>query len=172
MSAFPGLLTREAAKELHPPLLQVAGACHIEQVERYDDGRFDIVARGLARVRLHEELPAVHPYREFRAEILEDVWPRGGAARLEPALESLRQLVYELSTLLPSESGAGALAEAVAQLKDASTIADLVAAAAISEPAGRQRVLEELEVSRRLEMVLEEIAGVVLVLSRGKAPRV
>ena len=36
----------------------------------------------------------------------------------------------------------------------------------------RQRVLEELEVARRLEMVLEEIAGIVLVLSRGKAPRV
>jgi hypothetical protein len=33
-------------------------------------------------------------------------------------------------------------------------------------------VLEELEVVRRLEMVIEEIAGVVLVLSRGKAPRV
>ncbi len=170
--AFPGLITREAAKELHPPLLQVAGACHIEQVERYDDGRFDIVVRGLARVRLHEELPAVHPYREFRAEILEDAWPREGAAVLEPGLESLRQLVYELSTHLPEESGAGALAEAVAQLRDASTISDLVAAAAISEPAARQRVLEELEVSRRLEMVLEEIAGVVLVLSRGKTPRV
>ena len=38
----------------------------------------------------------------------------GGAAALSGQLEGLRQLVYELSTKLPKESGATQLAEAVA----------------------------------------------------------
>ncbi len=170
--AVPGLVSKEGAHQLHPPLLTVAGACIIEEDERYDDGRYDIVVRGVARVRLLDELPPTSPYREFRAEILEDVWPPAGPAALESALESIRQLVYELSTRLPPESGASALAEAVAQMRDASQIADLISAAVISERAARQRVLEELDVARRLERVIEEIAGVVLVLSRGKSPRV
>ncbi|WP_242392067.1 LON peptidase substrate-binding domain-containing protein [Anaeromyxobacter oryzisoli] len=169
--AVPGLGSREAAHEPHPPVFPVAGAGLLEQVERHEDGRFDVVVRGIARVRLLEELPAAHPYREFRAEILEDVWP-ADRATLQPALESLRQLVYQLAQRLPAESGAPALAEAVAQMKDASAIADVVAAAAISEPEDRQRLLEELDVSRRLAEVVEEVAGVLLMLSRGRNQRV
>ncbi|HTN53607.1 MAG TPA: LON peptidase substrate-binding domain-containing protein [Anaeromyxobacter sp.] len=168
--AVPALLTKEGAKQLHPPLHPVCGACVIEQEERYPDGRFDLVVRGLARVRLGPELAPRRMYREFQAQILEDVWPAGGPAALAGALEPLRQLVYELAQRLPPESGVAALAEAVAQMRDPSSIADLVAAAAVSEPEARQRVLEELDVARRLELVLEEVAGVVLVLSKGKRP--
>jgi hypothetical protein len=57
-------------------------------------------------------------------------------------------------------------------MTDTSSIVDLVAAAVVSDPASRQKVLEELDVAQRLEYVLEEVAGVVLVLSRGKNPRV
>ena len=49
-------------------------------------------------------------------------------------------------------------------------MADLVAAAAISEPNARYKVLETLDVARRLELVKEEIAGVILLLSRGRTP--
>ncbi|MGC3999816.1 MAG: LON peptidase substrate-binding domain-containing protein [Anaeromyxobacter sp.] len=170
--AVPGLVAAQGARELRPPVHPVAGACIIEQEETYEDGRYDVVVRGLARVRLVEELPAGERiYREFRAELLEDVWPAAGPGALEPQLESLRQLVFELSTRLPSESGAPALAEAVAQMKDPSSIADLVAAAAIAEPQARQAVLEELEVGARLDRVVSEVAGVVLMLSRGKNPQ-
>jgi uncharacterized protein len=168
--AVPSFLSEGAADELRPPLNPIAGACFIAQDEPYEDGRHDVVVRGIARVRLLEELPASHPYREFRAQILEDVWPAGGPAALGNGLESLRQIVYELSRKLPAESGAHALAEAVAQMRDPSAIVDLVAAAAVSESQARQDVLEELDVARRLERVLEEVAGVVLVLSKGKSP--
>jgi uncharacterized protein len=169
--AVPNLVAKEGAQQLRPPLRPIAGACLLEQEERYEDGRYDIVVRGIARVRLLEELPSTQPYREFRAEVVEDVWPERGPGALGNEIESLRQLVYELSRRLPSESGAPALAEAVAQMKDPSAITDLVAAAAVSEPEARQRVLEELVVARRLAYVLEEVAGVVLVLSKGQNPR-
>jgi Lon protease-like protein len=170
--AVPSLFGKADAHALRPPLKTICGAGIIEAEERYPDGRYDIVLRGLARVRLVEELPQSKLYREFRAEILEDRLPRGGAAALEGELEALRQIVYELSTKLPKESGAPQLAEAVAQMKDPSSIVDLVAAAAVSDPGARQEVLEQLDVAKRLEMVIEEVAGVVLVLGRGKGPKV
>jgi uncharacterized protein len=170
--AIPGLFTKADAHELRPPVKTICGAGIIESEEKLPDGRYDIVVRGLARVRLVQELPPRTLYREFRAEILEDRYPRGGAAALEGELEALRQIVYELSTKLPKESGAPQLAEAVAQMKDPSAIVDLVAAAAVSDPEARQDVLEQLDVAARLEMVIEEVAGVVLVLSKGKGPKV
>ncbi len=56
-------------------------------------------------------------------------------------------------------------------MKDPSSIVDLVAAAAVSDPDARQKILEEADVARRLELVLGEVAGVVLVLSKGKGPK-
>ena len=168
--AVPSLFGKSDAMALRPPIRAVCGAGIIEAVERHDDGRFDILLRGVARVRLLEERPQVKLYREFRAELLEDVLPAGGASALEPELESLRQIVLDLSRRLPAESGASQLAEAVSQMRDPSAIADLVAAAAISSPAPRQKVLEEADVGRRLELVLSEIASVVLMLTKGKGP--
>jgi Lon protease-like protein len=170
--AVPSLFGKADAHALRPPLKAICGAGVIETFDRYEDGRFDIVLRGLARVRLVEELPPAKLYREFRAEVLDDVLPAGGARALQGELEALRQLVFELSTKLPAESGASQLAEAVAQMKDPSSIVDLVAAAAVSDPDDRQEVLEELSVAKRLERVIEEVAGVVLVLSKGRGPRV
>jgi len=170
--AVPSLFRKPDAQALRPPLKVVCGAGFIETHDRYEDGRYDVVVRGLARVRLVEELPPTKLYREFKAEILEDVLPAGGARALQGQLEALRQLVYELSTKLPQESGAPQLAEVVAQMKEPSSIVDLVAAAAVSDPDDRQAVLEEVDVAKRLERVIEEVAGVVLVLSRGKNPKV
>jgi hypothetical protein len=170
--AIPSLLVKSDAHALRPPVRPICGAGIIEAEERYPDGRFDIVVRGLARVRLLEELTDGKGYREWRAEILEDVWPPRGPSALANQLEGLRQIVLELSQRLPPESGAPQLAEAVSQMKDPSAIVDLVAAAAVSDAGARQKVLEELEVAARLAYVMEEVAGVVLVLSRGKNPRV
>ena len=169
--AVPGLFGKSDELALRPPVRAVCGVGIIEAVERHDDGRLDIVLRGLARVRLLDELPATRLYREFRAELVEDVLPPGGAAALAPRLEALRRIVYDLSTRLPAESGAPQLAEAVAQMKDPSAVADLVAAAAVSEPDPRQKVLEEADVARRLDLVMGEVAGVVLMLSKGRGPK-
>lgn len=168
--AVPGLFGPSDAHAMRPPLRAICGVGVIEEVERHEDGRFDIVVRGLARVRLVEELPPAKLYREFRAELVEDVLPAGGAAAVAPQLAALRRLVYDLSTRLPAESGALQLAEAAAQMRDPSAIADLVAAAAVSEPDPRQKIVEEADVARRLELVMGEVAGVVLMLSKGQNP--
>ncbi len=168
--AVPGLVSADEAAAPRAGLLPVAGAAYVEAEERLPDGRYHVLLRGVGRVRLVEELESGKPYREFRAEVLEDVYPPGGAAALTSEMEAVGQLVYELAAVLPAESGAPKLAEAVAHLRDPSALADLVAAAAISEPEARQRVLEELSVARRLAMVKGEVAGVILLLSQGKTP--
>jgi Lon protease-like protein len=172
--AVPTLVSRAGASQQRGEVKPICGAGLLEAEERYPDGRYDIVVRGIARVRLLDELepPDGRGYREFRAEILDDVYPAGGPDALASELEGLRQIVYDLSRRLPGESGAPQLAEAVSQMRDPSAIVDLVTAAAVSDPGTRQEVLEELDVARRLEKVLEEVAGVVLVLSRGKNPSV
>lgn len=166
--AVPNLHSAEGLRELHPPVRPIAGAGFIEHHVEHGDGRFDVVLRGVGRVRLGEELRSDAAYRTFRAELAADVLPSSGPGVLQAGMESLRQLVLELSTRLPPESGAPELAEAVAQLDDVSLATDLVAAAAVSEPEARQAVLEELEVTRRLERVISEVASVVLLLSRGR----
>ncbi len=168
--AVPTLADPEQAMEERPPLLPVAGAGVIVAEQQNADGTIDLVVQGATRVRLLEELERGHPYREFRAELLHDVYPAEGAGPLMGDVEALGQLVYELAGLLPPESGAGQLAEAVARMRVPGAMADLVAAAAISEPNARYKVLETLDVARRLELVKEEIAGVILLLSRGRTP--
>src|SRR6266542_2607550 len=48
--AVPGLFGKSDAHALRPPLRAVCGAGIIEAEERFPDGRFDIVVRGVARV--------------------------------------------------------------------------------------------------------------------------
>ncbi len=153
--------------ELHP----VAGICVIVGDQENDDGTRDVLLHCAGRVRLLEELLQGTAWREFRAELVEDVFPPGGAAALQGDVEALGQLCYELIPLLPPESGVGRLTEAVAHMKDPAAIADLVAAAAVTEPAARYRVLAEPEVARRLKLVDQELAALLLLLSQGRTPR-
>lgn len=168
--AVPTLLDPEEAMAERAGLRPVAGVGQVVAEQRNQDGTIDLVVQGLARVRLLEEVTGATPYREFRAEVLHDVYPAAGAGPLLGDVEALGQLVYELAGLLPPESGAGQLAETVARMRVPGAMADLVAAAAISEPDVRYRVLETLDVAARLELVKEEVAGVILLLSRGKTP--
>jgi Lon protease-like protein len=168
--AIPMLVSEEAAQQERAEIHRIAGAVRIEAEQAYPDGRYDILVRGIARVRLREELETGKPYREFRAEVLDDVYPNGGPAALGDEVEALGQLILDLVGVLPEESGVGQLAHAVAHLKSPASAADIVAAAAVGEASARQRILEALEVAERLEIVKSEVAAVLLVLSRGRTP--
>jgi Lon protease-like protein len=168
--AVPTVIDPARAMEARPPLHPVAGAGLIVADQRRPDGTYDLVLQVVGRVRLLEELDRGLPYREFRAEVLHDVYPEGGLQALTADVEALGQMVYELAGLLPAESGAGNLAEAVAKLRVPGAVADLVAAAAVSDPKERYQVLETLEVAARLRLVEEDVAGVILMLSRGRTP--
>ncbi len=169
--AIPTLVSAEDAMQLRPPVHPVAGAVIIEAEEPHEDGKYDILVRGVARVRLVEELENGKAYREFRAELLDDVYPPDGERALLRHRAALEACVLQLAEVLPPESGAPRLAEMAARIASPSQLADLVAAAVVSEPDNRLRIIEERDVARRLDLVTAEVAGVILMLSRGRTPR-
>jgi Lon protease-like protein len=159
------------APEGHAAVHPIAGAGVIEEDERLPDGRYHILFRCLARVRLVHELVTDRAYREFRGDLLQDRYPEGGPAELAPDAEALAHLAYDLCKVLPRDSGAPELAEAVARMKSPGRIADLLAAAVVNEPRARLEILEALEVRRRMGLVASELAGVLLALSKGQGPQ-
>jgi Lon protease-like protein len=171
MLAVATLASEEGATQDRAPIHPIAGAGVIEGVERLPNGRFNIVVHGVARVRLVEELENGLPYREFRAEVLEDVYPPGGPLALERQRSALEACVLQLAEVLPPESGAPRLAQVAARTESPSALADLVAAAVVSEPNQRIAIIEELDVAKRLDLVTGEVASVILMLSPGKGAR-
>lgn len=167
-----GTLRRDGdAMQDRPEVHPVAGAGFIEEAERQADGRYHILFRCLERVRLLRELANGKPYREFEVERLEDRYPPAGPAALQGEAEALRQLTLELSQVMPEESGAVRLAQSAARTRDPSALADLVAAAVAEEPPARLAVLGMADVGQRLARVMQEISGVLLLLSQGRVPR-
>jgi Lon protease-like protein len=170
MLAVATLASEEGASQDRAPVHPIAGACFIEAEQRHADGRYHVIVRGVERVRLLAELDNGKPYREFRVEPLEDVYPPGGSAALARQRAALEACVLQLAEVLPPESGAPQLAETAPRIPSASALADVVAAAVVSEPVQRLAVIEELDVSKRLDLVTGEVASVILMLSRGRTP--
>jgi uncharacterized protein len=169
--AVPTIVDPAGATEERPELFPVAGICVILGEQQNHDGTRDVLLHCAGRVRLLEELHKGTAWREFRAELMADVFPPGGAVALQGDVEALEQLCYDLILLLPPESGVGRLTQAVARMRDPGAMADLVAAAAITEPEARYRVLAEPEVAKRLKLVDQELAALLLLLSQGRTPR-
>lgn len=169
--AVPTIVDASETMEERPELLPVAGLCVIVGEQQNDDGTYEVLLHCAARVALLEELERGTPYRQFRAELVEDLYPPDGSKALQGDVEALDQLCYKLIPLLPPESGVERLTEALARMKDPAAMADLVAAAAITEPNARYRVLSEPSVARRLKLVDEELASLVLLLNQGRGTR-
>jgi len=153
------------------PVHPIACAGVIEEDEKLADGRYHILLRGVSRVRLADELDTGKPYREFRAKLLDDVYPLAGPSALASEAEALEQVVLELARRLPADSGVPELAEAVVRMRVPARMADLVAAAVLGEAEARLRVLSELGVGERLEIVVREVAALLLRLpGKGGSP--
>lgn len=169
--AVPTIADAAGTMEERPGLLPVAGLCVIVGERGNGDGTWEVLLHCAGRVTLLEELWRGTPYRQFRGELLEDLYPPSGSKALHADVEALDQLCYKLIPLLPPESGVSRLVEALARMKDPGAMADLVAAAAITEPKARYRLLAEPRVAQRLKLVDEELAALVLMLGQGRGTR-
>lgn len=163
LMAVATLRSAEQGSLERAPVFPIAGAGVIEADEHLGDGRYNILLRGVARVRLVEELlDTGKPYREFRVEVLDDVLPPGGPAALGAKVSTLERFVLELARRSPEDSGTRDLAEAVARMRVPGRICDAVAAALVSETASRVALLEELDVARRLDLLVQEVASLLV----------
>lgn len=151
-----------------PPVHDVAGAGEIIQAEMLTDGRYNILLDGRMRVRiLAEEDPGeARLYRVARAERLEDRGPSPSDRTFPGRLQELRtahaRLLLALGQSHPDVVGrltvAGALPGAVI---------DRIVSAVVPDAAVRQRLLEALDVSERLDVAVEAL-GELLAMVGGR----
>src|SRR3990170_1857100 len=125
-------------------------AATIVRMAKAPDGTVHAILQGVARVRICE-VEQSKPWIRGRVERLEDIV--GASLETEAMMRSAVtafQDVVEISEALPKELGA-----AVNNISEPSALADFIAANLHITPEQRQQVLEELDVSKRLRLVID-----------------
>ena len=152
-----GVLTQRNAEHEDPTaadLYSVGVVCAILKLFKLPDGNQSIIVHGLARFALRS-MERTDPFAVGRIEILEDVVREG--AELEAVVNSVRQQanrVIELSPNTPDEAQ-----QVLNSITQPTALADFVAANLQAETAEKQRLLEELDVERRLHLIAERLAN-------------
>ena len=133
-----------------PPIYEVAALCKMSQVVRLDDGRYNLLATGMERVRVVDEPDRDgRLYRSVEISPLRDAPIDVGAAKR--AYRSLRAAIRCLIMVLGDK--AQPLADAVATGADPQQATFAVAALLARTPMTRQALLEERDVVRRCDQL-------------------
>jgi uncharacterized protein len=133
-----------------PPVFELCGVGEISEYSELPDGCFNIVVRGLGRVRLLEELRS-QPYRVARAELPVEL--PADPAMAKALRNELAKQVRRVARHLP---GPTQQLEAISSA-DLGASADLVAGALIEDPDLRQQLLEELDPCRRSSWLIAHL---------------
>jgi Lon protease-like protein len=156
----PGFESSYADK---PAVHAIAGAGEIVNWERLATGRYNILVKGLMRVRIGAERPSDTLYRIVNAERLDDVQP---VTDTTPLLARIRDACGRLLRAL--ERPPDLLDTALAAGQPAGVIADRVAGAVVPDANLRQELLETLDVGRRLDRLAQALDELVNELRGGK----
>ena len=146
----------EADTQDRPPVQRIAGVGEVVMAHELPDGRFNLVVRGRARVRIDDELDSDRPYRMISATELPDL-PATDPGDLVDADQSLRALVGHLADAIPE--GGELLRQVVVSQETPSELVDVLAAALVVDPVLRQRLLETRDVMKRIERVSAEVVA-------------
>jgi Lon protease-like protein len=141
-----------------PAIHPVVCLGHVGAEQRLPDGRYNLLLHGFRRARVLEELKTDRLYRTARVQLLEDV-----------AVDSKsreRLLRYGLGTQVENWYAGAGPAEAVEQLKqllagglELGVLCDLFAFALPLDLAVKQQLLEEVDVGRRVDLLLRQLAA-------------
>ena len=151
-----GVCTQKVADVEDPgynDLYTVGCACVILKLFKLPDGNQSIIVHGLTRYRLLS-VEQTDPFMTGRIEVLEDVLNPGPS--LDALVASVRQQanrVIELSPNTPDEA-----AQVLNSITNPSALADFLAANLQADTAEKQRLLEELDVEKRLRLIAARLA--------------
>jgi len=158
-----GLIVESASPSDERPAVEpIAGVGEVVMAHELPDGRFNLVVRGHARVRIDEELASDHPYRLVAATVVPDL-PISDRNELRDAEQALRVMIGQLADAIPE--GGEPLRQIAAALETPAALADVSAAELIADLGVRQQLLETRDVAKRLERVSAEIAAMMARLS-------
>lgn len=151
--------------EGRPPLYATACLGRIVTSQQLADGRYNLLLRGLARVRILEELPPEKLFRQARVQVLTDV------PVTSPLLAGeLRQELEQLMTVCFHVIGLSAEQQKKILTSDLS-LGGLVDFLGFALPFGiefKQELLEELSMERRARLL---IAGLQALLTPSTSQR-
>ncbi len=137
-----------------PSLHEVACLGKVIGDQRLEDGRYNLLLRGLRRVRLIEELETGKLYRTARVELLEEEEPNDSAW----GADFRRRLTEWVPRWFP---GQGPVLEQFRRLLEgdlpAGDLCDIVSFTLPIEIPFKQRLLEELDVARRMSDLLDHL---------------
>lgn len=150
------IIPGENAETEKPAVHRIAGVGEVVMAHELPDGRFNLVLRGRARIRIDEELETDRPYRLVTGTLLPDL-PAADKGELSDAEQSLRALIGHLADAIPD--GGELLHQVVSAQETASELVDVIAAALIVDTGLRQRLLETRDVGRRIERVAAEVVA-------------
>jgi uncharacterized protein len=150
-----------------PPVQTIAGAGEIIQAEMLADGRYNVLLHGRARIRiLSEEPPDGRLYRVVRAERLEEAGPmaddRTFGARLQELRAAHARLLVALGQSHPDVVGRLTVAGATP-----GAAIDRIVSAVVPDADVRQRLLEAVDVSDRLDLAIGTL-GELLTMVAGR----
>src|SRR5215216_2223201 len=151
-----GVVTQKVADIEDPgygDLNTVGVACVILKLFKLPDGNQSIIVHGLTRFRLLS-VEQTDPFSTGRIEVLEDVVNPGPS--LDALVASVRQQanrVIELSPNTPDEA-----AQVLNSITNPSALADFLAANLQADANEKQKMLEELDVEKRLRMIASRLA--------------
>jgi ATP-dependent Lon protease len=151
-----GVVTQRNAETEDPQYedLHIVGvACMILKLFKLPDGNQSIIVHGLSRFRLNN-LTQTDPFAMGHVDVLEDMMEPGPG--MDALIASVRQQanrVIELSPNTPDEA-----AQVLASITQPSALADFLAANLQADSPEKQRMLEEMDVERRLRLIAARLA--------------
>jgi len=134
-----------------PAIAEISGIGEIVDHQSLADGRYNIMLSGIARVKL-VELPFIAPFRRARATVLasnEGATPNADLATLVYGATRFAARMRERDPKFRL---------ALPRVPDAGTTADSCAHQLIIEADERQKILETLDVPRRVRFCIEALA--------------
>jgi Lon protease-like protein len=144
----------EAEHADRPPLHPIACLGQIVADQALEDGRYNILLRGISRIRIVEEVPQDRLYRCARVELLTDA----SLPETEAARRIRRELVRSVTTWLTGLGlASGQMRKLLRSDLPLGTLADILSFALPVPTEFKQELLAELDVGRRAERLLEHL---------------
>jgi len=154
----------EASYAGKPDVFAVGGLGEIVRCERLATGRYDLVLRGEARVRIVREHPSDTLYRMIVGARVEDIAP---AADPTPIIERIRTACRTMLDILGRPPDF--LDTVFADGQEPGVVADRIAAGVVPGADVRQELLEIPEIDMRLNRLALALDALVEQLRRGKS---
>ncbi|MFA7629693.1 MAG: endopeptidase La [Candidatus Neomarinimicrobiota bacterium] len=125
-------------------------ACSILKIIQVGDGSVRVLLRGLYRIRMNEDVPVDAPYRVAKiTELREKAAPKLRSEAYIRSVSELFQRIISISPVFPEE-----MQDVLFGVEDPGKLSDLIASALSIPVSEKYRFLTELNVQKRLELLL------------------